>query len=269
MTRGRFTTADGVRLDYVDEGTGTPVLWQHGLGATQSQVAEVFPDAPGLRRITLECRGHAGSDLGAPGHLSIGQFADDALRLLDTLGIRRAAVGGISLGAAIALRLAVFHPERVDRLIVARPAWLDDSVPERLAIYRDVAQLLAQHGPEEGLRRLQATARYAQLLNDSPDNAASMRSFFQRARPDTTVALLGRIPAQGSGVSREQLSRLSVSARVIANEGDYVHPLGLATELAGLIPGAALEIIPSKGAPGGGYVLSFKAALARFLAGRP
>jgi pimeloyl-ACP methyl ester carboxylesterase len=269
MTRGSFTTADGCRLHFVDAGHGTPVLWQHGLGATQAQVAEVFPDSSALRRITLECRGHAESDLGAPEELSIRQFADDALGLLDHLGVKRAAVGGISLGAAIAIFLAVHHPGRFDRLIVARPAWLDDSAPERLAIYRDVAELLPRFGPQEGLRRLQASGRYRRLLEESPDNAASMRSFFQRARPETTVALLATLPNQGSGVSREQLSRLSLPTRVIANEGDYVHPLGLATELAGLIPGATLKVIPSKGATGGGYVTAFRATLADFLTGRP
>ena len=45
MTRGSFKTRDGCLVNYVDEGDGMPVLWQHGLGATQAQVAEVFPES--------------------------------------------------------------------------------------------------------------------------------------------------------------------------------------------------------------------------------
>ena len=66
MTRGTFTTSDGCVIGYVDEGHGMPVMWQHGLGATQAQAAEVFPQTSRFRRITMECRGHAESALGAP-----------------------------------------------------------------------------------------------------------------------------------------------------------------------------------------------------------
>lgn len=241
-----------------------PVLWQHGLGATQAQVAEVFPESSQFRRITMECRGHAKSDLGAPEALSILQFADDAVELLDHLGVRRVVAGGISLGAAIALRLAVHHPERVSELIIARPAWIDEAAPERLKIYLDVAELLAQYGPEQGLQHLQATERYRLVMRESPDNAASMRSFFTR-EPTSTVALLSRIPAQGPGVTREQMSRLTLPTLVIANEGDYVHSMAMATTVAELIPGATMNVIPSKNSNRDAYVGGFKAALHEFL----
>jgi pimeloyl-ACP methyl ester carboxylesterase len=269
VNRGSFKTRDSCRVHYVDEGHGdddsVPVLWQHGLGATQTQAAEVFPESARFRRITMECRGHADSELGAPEGLSIEQFADDAVGLLDHLGVRRAAVGGISLGAAIALRMAVYYPERVSAQIVARPAWVGDSPPERLRIYIDVAELLSQYGADEGLERLQATERYRLVMRESPDNAASMRSFFRRDNPVSTVALLSRIPAQGSGVTREKMSRLALPTLVIANEGDYVHSIAMATEVAELIPGATLKIIPSKNSDRDAYVEGFKAALDEFL----
>jgi pimeloyl-ACP methyl ester carboxylesterase len=268
MTRRSFRTRDGCRLDYVDEGEGLPVLWQHGLGATQSQAAEVFPEKARCRRITLECRGHAGSELGPVEALSLPQFADDALALLDHLEIRRAVVGGISLGAAIALRLAVHSPERVEALILARPAWIAEPAPERLRIYLEVAERLAQDGAERGLQRLRSSPGYRRVLAESPDNAASMRSFFQRPDPASTIALLSRIPAQGPGVTREQMSALVTPTLVIANEEDHVHSIDMAREVAALIPGAVLEIIPAKTAPGGAYLTAFRAALAGFLRGR-
>ncbi len=226
-----------------------------------------FQNLPGFRRITMECRGHADSEMGAPEALSIQQFSDDAVELPDHLGVRRAVVGGISLGAAIALRLAVHHPERVSEQIIARPAWISEAAPERLRIYSDVAELLAQYGSEQGLERLQATARYQLVMKESPDNAASMRSFFTR-EPTSTVALLSRIPAQGPGVTREQMSRLALPTLVIANEGDYVHSIATATEVAELIPGARLEVIPAKNSNRDAYVEAFKAALDEFLSNR-
>jgi len=267
LTQESFKTRDGCKVNYVDEGDGLPVLWQHGLGATQAQVAEVFPESSRFRRITMECRGHADSELGALEGLSIQQFADDAVGLLDHLGVRSAVVGGISLGAAIALRLAILYPERVSGLIIARPAWICEAAPERLRIYIDVAELLAQYGAEQGLARLEATERYRLVMSESPDNAASMRSFFDR-EPASTVALLSRIPAQGPGVTREQMSRLALPTLVIANEGDYVHSIAMAAAVAELIPGATLRIIPSKNSDRDSYVGAFKVAMAEFLSNR-
>jgi pimeloyl-ACP methyl ester carboxylesterase len=104
-------------------------------------------------------------------------------------------------------------------------------------------------------------------MRESPDNAASMRSFFTR-EPTSTVALLSRIPTQGPGVTREQMSQLALPTLVIANEGDYVHSMATATAVAELIPGAKLTIISSKNSNRDAYVKGFKAALDEFLSKR-
>ena len=265
MSAETFQTIDGCRLAFVDHGRGMPVLWQHGLGADRSQPEEVFPELRGVRRITLECRGHGQSDLGDPGRLSIAQFADDAIALLDRLGIERAVVGGISLGAAIALRIAVLHANRALGLILARPAWIDEFGPERLRIYLDVAELIEVFGSQEGRSRFEALPRLAEVEAASPDNAASMRSFFDRRDPSSTVALLSRIPADGPGISREQMSKLALPTLVIGNSQDYVHTLAAAKELASLIPGAVAREIASKSFDRARYVSQFKDALSRFL----
>lgn len=92
---------DGLSLSFRDEGAGPVLLFQHGLGANADQPFEIMSDLDGFRRITLECRGHGGSHLGAAEDLSIATFADDLLALMDHLEIARAQVGGISMGAAI------------------------------------------------------------------------------------------------------------------------------------------------------------------------
>lgn len=265
MSGESFVTAEGCRLAYVDEGEGMAVLWQHGLGADRGQPAEVFPALQGVRRITLECRGHGASDLGDPGRLSIAQFADDAMALLDRLRIEYAVVGGISLGAAVALRIAATRPERARALILARPAWVDAAAPATLRIYREVAEEIAAHGTSEGARRFAGSALLAEVAAVAPDNAASMRWFFERARPETTVELLRRIPLDGPGVARPAIAALALRTLVIGNGQDYVHSLATAQALAGLVPGAAYREITSKSVDRGRYVSEFRAAIAGFL----
>ena len=265
--KAHFQTPDGCRLAYEVEGTGRPVLWQHGLGATSAQPAEVFPDMtalPGFQRITLICRGHEGSDLGPPAQLSIAQFTDDALALMDHLGIPSAAVGGISLGAAIALRLATLHPTRATALILARPAWLDQPAPPTMQAYLEVARLLALHG-ETGRALFKSGKTYRDLHMASPDNAASLASFFTRPNPETTIALLSRIPLDGPGVTAAQIQALTLPTLILVTAEDHVHPPAYGERLAQLIAHSTLTRLTPKGRDKPAHIAEFRAALAALL----
>ena len=266
MRLGNFTTSDGCRLVYAERGEGPAVLWQHGLGATRAQPDEVFPDAPARRRITLECRGHGESELGDPAALSIARFADDALELLDHLGVERATVGGISLGAAIAMRLGALRPQRVTGMILARPAWVDAKFPPPQRLNALAGALLRDFGAAEGKKRMAAVPEFVALQAASPDNAASLLGYFDRPRPETTVALLTHIPRDGPGVQRATLQAVRVPTLVIANGEDVVHPVGYAEDLAALIPSARLTIVTSKTVDRAAYVREFRTAVAGFLA---
>jgi len=259
-----FVTPDGCRLAYESVGEGMPVLWQHGLGADRSQPAEVFPQVGGVRRITLECRGHGQSELCDPDHISIAAFAEDAVALLDHLGVSRAVVGGISLGAGVALRLAVFHPERVSGLILARPAWIDGPSFETQAPYAEVARLLGELGVEDGAAQFAQSQQFRDVLTQSPDNAQSLRSFFTRSNPESTVLLLSRITRDSPSIGGAFQS-VRVPTLIIANDQEFVHPIAYARSLANLLPNASLKVITSKTINRQAYVDEFRDALGTFL----
>ena len=264
MTTNSFVANDGCRLAYETAGEGSPVLWQHGLGADSKQPAEVFPSIAGVRRITLECRGHGESSLCDPERLSIACFAEDALALLDHLHIVKAVVGGISLGAAIALRLAAFHPDRVSGLILARPAWVNGPSLETMAPYLEVATLLRDFGAEQGAKRFRQSPLLRRVEAVSPDNAQSLESFFTRPDPKGTVLLLSKI-AQDSPDIGGAFDRVVVPTLIIANDQDFVHPVAYARELQAALPNAELELITSKTIDRLAYIAQFRAALSRFL----
>jgi pimeloyl-ACP methyl ester carboxylesterase len=265
MTSGRFTTEDGCSLAYEVSGDGVPVLWQHGLGADRSQPAGVFPSIDGIQRITFECRGHGESELGNPARLAITQFADDAIRLFDHLNIDSVVVGGISLGAAISLRLAATVPSRVRALILARPAWVDHVAPITMKPYLSIADLLRIFGPEEGLRHYEQSEVLAEVESVSPDNAASLRSFFSRKGEESTIELLSRIPNDGPGLSANEIATIEVPTAVIANGEEYIHPIQYAEQLRNLISNSSLQIITSKSVDKGSYLSEFRTAIASFL----
>jgi pimeloyl-ACP methyl ester carboxylesterase len=265
VSSGCLITEDGCSLAYEDVGSGLPTIWQHGLGADRQQPAEVFPRNAGVRRITLECRGHGDSQMGDPARLSIAQFATDVAALLDHLGIDVAVLGGISLGAAISMRLAVGIPWRIKGLILARPAWLDEPAPPAMHPYLVIAELLKEYGREEGLRRFANSETLAVVERVSPDNAASLLSFFSRRDEQSTIELLSRIPKDGPGLSRQDIASIDMPTLVIGTGEDYVHPLGYASQLKDLIPGAALQIVTSKTVDKALYQSQFRESLASFL----
>ena len=263
-----FTPADGPPL-HVDEsgGTGQPVLFQHGLCGDARQTAEVFPHSEAYRRITLECRGHGRSAAGHHKDLSIARFADDAIALIEERGLAPLVIGGISMGAAIAMRIAVHRPDLVRGLIIARPAWSTAAAPANMQPNAEVGALLARLPQAEARARFMASPTAQRLAAEAPDNLASLVGFFERNPPEVTAALLQSISADGPGVMAEQLSAIRVPTLVIAHGMDSVHPLALARDIAAVVPQARLVKITAKSTDRARYVSDFQDTLNMFLKG--
>lgn len=261
-----FETADGVTLAVdADDSDGPPMLFQHGLCGNAGQAREAFPANPRFRRVTVEMRGHGRSQAGDPGRFSIAQFTDDLIGFIETRLDAPVAIGGISMGAALCLRLAVLRPDLVRGLVLVRPAWLFSAAPENLIPNVEVGRALQNQTPEETRRQFLAGETAAQLREAAPDNLASLTGFFERQPTAVTAALLTTISVDGPGISAEQVAALNVPCRVIAQGRDKLHPLALAQELAGHIPGADFVEITPKAVDKAAYARDLRAAIAAFL----
>jgi pimeloyl-ACP methyl ester carboxylesterase len=123
----------GVRIHYVEEGTGAPVILIHGLYASAQKnwgfngiIADL---AQRCHVIALDCRGHGASDKPTgEGDYGI-KMVDDVVHLMDHLHLVSANVVGYSMGGMIALKLAVEHPERVRGLVLGGMGWMPEGSP--------------------------------------------------------------------------------------------------------------------------------------------
>jgi len=110
--------ANGIKLHYLQVGSGTPLIMIHGL--TGNLAVWHFTVIPALRdayRITtFDLRGHGRSDMPPTGYTTR-EMAEDLLGLMDALDIPRANLIGHSLGADVALHFALLYPERVERIV--------------------------------------------------------------------------------------------------------------------------------------------------------
>ena len=108
-----FTTADGAKLAYSDQGTGLPLLCLAGLTRTMADFDYVAPHLPPARMIRMDYRGRGASAWTGADSYTVPQEAGDALALMDHLGINRFAVLGTSRGGLIGMLLAALAKPRL------------------------------------------------------------------------------------------------------------------------------------------------------------
>ena len=154
--------ADKVRIYYEAHGSGTPLVLAYGIGGN-AEMWDVNRDALAARHrlILWEPRGHARSDSPEdPAKYSFERWVFDLKAVLDRLGIRKAHVGGLSLGAGIATRFALRFPSRVRSLVVTNSssaAGLPLSVENLVMRARSIEITLT--------KGMDAVAEYAMVAN--------------------------------------------------------------------------------------------------------
>lgn len=216
--------SDGVRIAYSDEGEGEPILLIHGFA---SNVAANWRDAHWLRALTassrrvvaFDNRGHGRSEkLYDPSRYGAPAMAEDARRLLDHLGIGRADVMGYSMGARIAVFLALAHPERVRSLILGGAGI-------------NLVRGMVGTGP---IARALEAPSIDEVTNDT---ARSFRSFAEQTGSDLK-ALAACLRGPREKIAPEHLARIAVPTLIATGSKDVI--AGSGGELASLIPGAQL-----------------------------
>jgi pimeloyl-ACP methyl ester carboxylesterase len=146
MDRARL---NGVELEYEAVGSGEPVLLI-GTGPIADSFLPLRSEdilAERYRLITYRQRGQS-TDTRSAAPVSFASHAADAAALLGHLAVRRAHVAGHSTGAAIALQMAVDHPELVHTLALLEPPLL--GVPSAAAFFEKAAPAFAAYGAGDG-----------------------------------------------------------------------------------------------------------------------
>lgn len=141
-----FAKIDDVELFYTDGGSGQNVLLVHGWscdGTDWSYQSPVLLDS--YRSINVDIRGHGRSSVTEGGYV-VRRFAADLARLLHHLGAVPATIVGHSLGGAIAVAMAVEHPEVVRSVVSIEGAY---GYPPEVA--DPVAKMIAEMQGPQGL----------------------------------------------------------------------------------------------------------------------
>jgi len=257
----------GADLYYEEHGSGRPFLFSHGLGGHFNQVLPLVQGLDGVRLILYDNRTHGRTpDAGEPQTLTFDGLADDAAAILTHLGISRAVIGGVSMGAGIALNLGLRHPELTRALVLSRPAWLDEPAPPNLAIFFRIADLVERFGRDRAREVFERSDNYRELASKFPAAAASLIGLFAERSDEAIVASLRSIPASTPFRSKADLCAIRVPVLVIGNHHDPVHPFAFAETLASALPRVTLRTVISKSENQAEHERQCREVLSEFLA---
>jgi pimeloyl-ACP methyl ester carboxylesterase len=249
---------DGARLHYEVAGEGPALLLSHGFGATGRMwdgQREAFAER--WRVISWDMRGHGETESpDDPAQYSTDHTVADMRALLLELGIRRAIIGGLSLGGYVSLAFHAAHPEMVRALVIcdSGPGYRN---PEARAAWNERAFRRAAELESGGLDVL---ARSSREMRDAVRHHRSAKWLAHAAR--------GML-AQRDGRVIDTLPGIRVPTLVIV--GDQDEPfLAPCRYMAGKIPGARLEVIAGAGHSANlDQPEAFNRALGDFLAALP
>ncbi len=238
MNVERFTVSGpGAGLACARFGKGPPLLLAHPVVFSKAYfvgAAEVW----GARFdcVAFDQRGHGETE----GPVETGAMVEDVGRILDHFGWGKASMGGTSLGAASTLAFALRHPDRVSALVQDLPGFgpgtsRDPAKTERMAEAFGRADLEeAARRATEGMSAPRAKAWREALFADW--------NHYDPARLGPKLAGALRETARWRVVERwpDDLAGLAVPVRILAVEGDPVHPVEVARTMARTIPDARL-----------------------------
>lgn len=255
------------RLHVEADGAGPVVLLLHGLGGSaRNWKPQVRALRDRWRVVRFDARGHARSEAPAdPAAYAPEEFVADVGRVLDQEGAARAVVGGLSMGAGVALRWALAHPDRTRGLVLA--AFPGSRTGRGFAA---VALRFADAIERRGLEA--AGAEFVWGPDSRLDAAGRLvRQGFLEHPPHALAATLRNLVATQPDVDAlaPSLAGLTVPALVVVGEHDR-GSREPSERLAAALPHARLVVVP-----GAGHVVNlqapqaFNAALEEFLGSLP
>ncbi|KQX05473.1 hypothetical protein ASC59_15225 [Leifsonia sp. Root1293] len=248
------------------------MLLLHGLGSDRQYMLDVFGPvlatlAPVERVIAPDARAHGGSPLiGSPSDFTLDGMAREIEASLGGDHEDPVTVLGVSMGAALALRMALAGRIRIDRALFVRPSFTDRSMPENLRAFPVIGQLLHDVGPVEGQVRFRETPAYRRAVDASPLGGAGLLAQFRYPLAVERAVRLVEVPRNRAFQNAAELASLGarMPTAVIGAPRDPVHPFSVAERWAGSL-GAPLTRLPARDDGQAAQLAALRAAFGAWL----
>jgi len=247
-----LTTDDEVKLYYEEAGAGTPVVFVHEFaGDHRSWEPQLRHFSRRYRCIAYNARGYPPSDVPEDAErYSQARARDDILAVVDGLGIQRAHVVGLSMGAFATLHFGMTYGSRALSLTIAGGGY--GAHPAQYRQFQNDCQAHAAFIRREGMAKFAATYAYnstrVQFQNKDPRGFAEfVRQLSEHSAlgsANTMLGYLGRRPSLYDLTG--EMARIDVPTLIMA--GDEEEPcLEVCLLMKRAIPTAGLAVLPRSG----------------------
>jgi pimeloyl-ACP methyl ester carboxylesterase len=239
-----IATINDIRLSFIDEGRGLPILFVHGFPLSRAiWQPQMEALSKKFRVIAMDLRGHGESDAPA-GVYSMNTFADDLNALIEARQCGPVVLAGHSMGGYISFAFYRRFPEKVRGLVLFCTRAGADSEEGKAG-----RELLAQRAERDGavavadhmLPKMLAAATTA----SHPDLVAQVRQIMLATSINGLAGSLRGMAARPG--SLDLLPKIAVPTLVIAGAGDLIIPTQEAETMAQAIPNAQLHLISNAG----------------------
>ena len=227
-TDSGYADVNGLQLYWERYGEGPPLVLLHGGMLTiELNFATLIPTlAQSHTVIGVEQQGH-GRTANIDREITYPNLASDIVGLLDYLGIEKVTVLGHSMGGAVALELAINHPDRVRAIIPASASVRADGLHPDL---NDPSKF--ETSP----------------IMPTPQDFTDFAEAYQRLSPhperfEEFLAYLGSMDQDFEGWTDEQLARIQCPVLIVQGDSDFT-TVGHAAFMLDRIPGSALAVLP-------------------------
>ena len=247
-------TANGIQIEYDTFGdpSSPPLLLIMGAGGQMIMWREAFCDllaSQGLYVIRFDNR-----DVGLSSKLedipyTLDDMADDAVGLLDALGIEKAHILGASMGGMIAQTMAIRHPSRVWSLVSMVSTTGDPALPQGKP---EVYALIFAPAPFEREAQIEHSVNFYMHLGGSkyPSDEQEIRGMIEQSYDRCFYPQSVKRQSEAvmmSGPRTEALKSVTAPTLVIHGSEDPIFPVEHARSTASAVPGAELLIIEGMG----------------------
>jgi 3-oxoadipate enol-lactonase len=240
MTR---IVANGVDINYQEQGAGFPLVLIHGLSDSSALWAPLMPElSRHYRAIALDVRGHGESEKPDMPY-SIQLFSEDLICFLENLKLSNAHLLGLSLGAAVAQQLALDHSDKVRSLVLLSPfSHSDRDLRNKLVRLREIVARDGLFAFFDEAVRLVVTPEF---IAANADAIAQMKK--ECVRINSPGAILRVIDACINFNLKDEIQKISHPALIVSGREDLLSPLHLVEEIHRSIKDSEWKIIERVG----------------------
>lgn len=228
--------------------SAVPLVLLHGLGASAAQWSFALGDLCADRPVILiDLPGHGHSPMTKTAtNGSFADFRDLVTELVTSLGTRQVDIGGISMGAGVAMAVAMAAPHMVRSILVVRPAWLNAPNPDNLAIIARIGGWLTKGGVSGALEALENDPEYAFIAEETPLAAASLVQAITRPNAERYSPVLSAMVSDAPFKRLADLRNLNKPIMVATCNADALHPVSAARIIANSVPCSTFEMLPPR-----------------------